>query len=54
MKNINLKTELIEAYKTMGKRDLMLLKEWEYTSHKTKIIIKTANYKNNIINETGR
>ena len=31
-KNLSLKTELIEAYKSMGKKDLDLLEEWEQAS----------------------
>ena len=30
--NSNLKSELIEAYKSMGKKDIVLLKEWERAS----------------------
>ncbi len=33
MKNTNLKAKLIEAYKSMGNRDLKLLKEWEQASN---------------------
>lgn len=32
-KNKNLKKELIEAYKSMGKKDLETLKEWEIASN---------------------
>lgn len=31
-KNKNLKKELIEAYKNMGKKDLEILEEWEVAS----------------------
>ena len=33
LKKINLKEELIEAYKSMSKNDLKILKEWENTSN---------------------
>ncbi len=32
VKNISLKAELIEAYKSMGKKDLKLLKDWDYSN----------------------
>ena len=32
-RNSNLKAELIEAYKSMGKKDLELLEEWEQASN---------------------
>ena len=31
--NLNLKAELIEAYKGMGRKDLELLEEWEQASN---------------------
>ncbi len=31
-KNKNLKKELVEAYKSMGKRDLEILEDWEPAS----------------------
>jgi hypothetical protein len=36
--NKNLKAELIETYKSMGNRDLKLLKEWEQASNEVEII----------------
>lgn len=33
VKNASLKTELIEAYKNMGKDDLKLLEEWDSASN---------------------
>lgn len=32
IKNKNLKAELIEAYKSMGKKDLEVLQDWEQAS----------------------
>ena len=32
-RNSNLKAELIEAYKSMGEKDLELLEEWEQASN---------------------
>ena len=32
-RNSNLKAELIEAYKSIGRKDLELLEEWEQTSN---------------------
>ena len=32
LKNSNLKAELIEAYQSMGKKDLKILEEWEQAS----------------------
>jgi len=33
LKRMNLKDDLIEAYKNMGKSDLKILKEWESASN---------------------
>ena len=38
MRNMNLKARLIEAYKSMGNRDLKLLEDWEQASNKLEII----------------
>ena len=34
----NLKAELIEVYKSMGKRDLKFLEEWEQASNEVEIM----------------
>ena len=38
MKNKKLKTQLIKAYKSMGRESLKLLEEWEQTSNEIGIV----------------
>ena len=52
MRKLNLRAGLIESYKSMGKKYLKLLEEWEQASNEVEIMVgnklnrlKTANYK---------